>query len=73
MYVSYNNVGTVNLDVNGNSLSCTFVQSGGATPDNFTITKQGAADTDGDGITDAFEIANGLDRYADDAADSSDS
>jgi hypothetical protein len=73
MYVSYNNVGTVNLDVNGNSLTCTFVQSGGATPDNFTITKQGAADTDGDGITDAYEIANGLNRYADDAADSSDS
>lgn len=41
MYVSYNNIGTVNLDVNGNSLTCTFVQSGGATPDNFTITKQG--------------------------------
>ena len=73
MYISYNNVGTVNLDVNGNSLTCTFVQSGGATPDNFTITKQGAADTDGDGITDAYEIANGLNRYADDAADSSDS
>ena len=62
MYVSYNNVGTVNLDVNGNSLTCTFVQSGGATPDNFTIIKQGAADSDGDGITDAYEIANGLNR-----------
>ena len=73
MYVSYNNVGTVNLDVNGNSLTCTFVQSGGATPDNFTIIKQGAADTDGDGITDAYEIANGLNRYADDAGANPDS
>jgi hypothetical protein len=42
MYVSYNQVGTVNLDVNGNSLTCTFIQSGGATPDNFTIIKQGS-------------------------------
>jgi hypothetical protein len=73
MYVSYNNVGTVNLDVNGNSLTCTFVQSGGATPDNFTITKQGAGDSDGDGMSDAYEIANGLSRYTNDAADGSDS
>jgi hypothetical protein len=67
MYISYNNVGTVNLDVNGNSLTCTFVQSGGATPDNFTITKQGAADTDLDGIPDEYEIANGLNRYVNDS------
>ena len=67
MYISYNNVGTVNLDVNGNSLTCTFVQSGGATPDNFTILKQGAADTDNDGIPDEYEIANGLNRYVNDA------
>jgi hypothetical protein len=73
MYVSYNNVGTVNLDVNGNSLTCTFVQSGGATPDNFTITKQGEADTDGDGMSDAYEIANGLSRYTEDAATNTDS
>ena len=73
MYVSYNNVGTVNLDVNGNSLTCTFVQSGGDTPDNFTINKQGAADSDDDGISDAYEIANGLSRYTNDAADSTDS
>ncbi len=72
MYVSYNNVGTVNLDVNGNSLTCTFVQSGGATPDNFTITKQGAADTDGDGMSDAYEIAHGLSRYTNDAASGAD-
>ncbi len=73
MYISYNNVGTVNLDVNGNSLTCTFVQSGGATPDNFTITKQGAADTDGDGISDAFEIANNLNRYGSDTNTGTDS
>ncbi len=73
MYVCYNTVGTVNLDVNGNTLTSTFVQTGGATPDNFTITKQGAADTDGDGISDAYEIANGLNRYVNDAASSADS
>ncbi len=73
MYISYNNVGTVNLDVNGNSLTCTFVQSGGATPDNFTITKQGAADTDSDGISDAYEIANGLNRYGSDTSTGTDS
>ncbi len=72
MYISYNNVGTVNLDVNGTSLTCTFVQSGGATPDNFTITKQGAADTDADGISDAYEIANGLNRYGSDATTGTD-
>jgi hypothetical protein len=62
MYVSYNQVGTVNLQVNGNTLTCSFVQSGGTVPDNFTITKQGAADTDGDGIPDEWEIAHGLNR-----------
>ncbi|MEO8616001.1 MAG: metallophosphoesterase family protein, partial [Luteolibacter sp.] len=73
MYICYNTVGTVNLDVNGNTLTSTFVQTGGATPDNFTITKQGAADTDGDGISDAYEIAYGLNRYVNDAASSADS
>ncbi len=73
MYICYNSVGTVNLDVNGNTLTSTFVQSGGATPDNFTITKQGAADTDGDGISDAYEIANGLNRYGSDTNTGTDS
>lgn len=73
MYISYNSVGTVNLDVNGTTLTSTFVQSGGATPDNFTITKQGAADTDGDGISDAYEIANNLNRYGSDAHTGTDS
>lgn len=67
MYISYNQVGTVNLDINGNTLTSTFIQADGSKPDNFTIVKQGAADTDGDGISDEYEIANGLDRYSDDA------
>lgn len=62
MYISYNQVGTVNLDINGNTLTATFIQSGGAAPDNYTIIKQGAADTDGDGVSDEFEIANGMNR-----------
>lgn len=62
MYISYNTVGTMNLDVSGNTLVATYVQSGGAAPDNFTIVKQGAADTDGDGIPDEYEIVNGLNR-----------
>jgi len=70
MYISYNTVGTVNLDVSGNTLTSTFIQSGGTAPDNFTIIKRGAADTDGDGISDEFEIANGLDRYTNDAGGS---
>lgn len=62
MYISYNTVGTVNVDVNGNTLTATFVQTGGATPDNFTITKAGAADGDSDGMADEWEIAYGFDR-----------
>lgn len=63
MYLSYNLVGTVNLDADGSTLTCTFVQSGGATPDNFTIVKQGYADSDGDGMSDEWELANGLNRF----------
>ncbi|BCU79784.1 Ig-like domain-containing protein [Luteolibacter sp. LG18] len=72
MYISYNTVGTVNIDVNGTTLKATYVQSGGATPDNFTIIKKGAADTDGDGIPDEYELANGLNRYSDDASSTKD-
>jgi hypothetical protein len=72
MYISYDTVGTVNLDINGNTLVATYVQADGNTPDNYTIVKQGAADTDGDGISDAYEIANGLSRYNDDASASAD-
>lgn len=62
MYISYNTVGTMNLDISGNTLVATYVQSGNTTPDNFTIIKQGAADSDADGISDEYEIANGLNR-----------
>jgi hypothetical protein len=62
MYISYDTVGTVNLDINGNTLVATYVQADGNTPDNYTIIKQGAADTDADGIPDAYELANGLNR-----------
>lgn len=68
MYISYNQVGTVNLDINGSTLTATFIQSGGVAPDNYTIIKAGASDSDGDGLSDEWEIANGLDRF--NAADS---
>jgi hypothetical protein len=64
MYISYSQVGTVNLDINGNTLVATFIQSGGSAPDNYTITKAGAADSDGDGLSDEWEIANGLNRLS---------
>ncbi|MFO1440414.1 MAG: Ig-like domain-containing protein [Verrucomicrobiaceae bacterium] len=74
MYLCYNSGGTLNLDVNGTTLSATYIEKGATTgtyttPDNFTIIKQGAADSDGDGLTDEFEIANGLNRNS--ATDSS--
>lgn len=61
-YISLNNLGSFVLDVNGTRLDATFVKSDGSTPDTFTIIKQGAADSDSDGIPDEYEIANGLDR-----------
>ena len=64
MYISYNTVGTLNFDIDGNTLVGTYVQSGGTAPDNFTIIKQGASDSDGDGLSDEYEIANGLNRFS---------
>lgn len=69
MYVSYNTGGTLNLDINGNTLSATYVEKGPSngtytTPDTFTILKQGAADSDGDGVSDEFELANGMNRFS---------
>lgn len=70
MYVSYNTGGTLNVDINGNRLDATYVQrvagsnTSFTTPDSFTILKQGAADSDADGIPDEWEIANGLNRLS---------
>lgn len=61
-FISLNSLGSLVLDVNGNTLNGTFLRETGATNDSFTLIKQGAADSDGDGLTDEFEIANGLNR-----------
>ncbi|SKB01648.1 Calcineurin-like phosphoesterase [Prosthecobacter debontii] len=62
MYLSLNNLGSLVLDIQGNRLDATFIRENGSTPDSFTILKQGAADSDQDGISDEYEIAHGLDR-----------
>lgn len=67
MYVSYNTLGSFNIDINGPRLDATYIEAGGAITDTFTILKQGAADSDGDGIPDEYEILHGLNRH--DAAD----
>lgn len=69
MHVSYNTGGTLNLDINGNTLNATYIEKGPATgtyttPDTFTIIKQGAADSDGDGVADEFELAHGMNRFS---------
>ena len=63
-FISLNNLGSLVLDVNGTRLDATFLRENGTTPDTFTILKQGAADTDGDGVADAFELANGMNRFS---------
>lgn len=67
MYVSYNTGGTMNIDIDGNRLDATYVEKKATaplytTPDTFTILKQGAADSDGDGMPDEYEILHGLNR-----------
>ncbi|MBX7210827.1 MAG: metallophosphoesterase [Verrucomicrobiaceae bacterium] len=62
-FISLNTLGSLVLDVNGTRLDATFLRETGATPDTFTLIKQGAADSDGDGVADAFEIAHGMDRF----------
>ena len=62
-FISLNNLGSLVLDVNGTRLDATFVKSDGTTPDTFTIIQQGAADSDGDGISDEYEIAHGMNRH----------
>jgi hypothetical protein len=64
MFVSYNTLGSFNLDINGNTLNATYIESDNQITDTFTIIKQGAADSDGDGVADAFELANGMNRFS---------
>jgi hypothetical protein len=61
-FVSLNQLGSLVLDVNGTRLDATFLRENSSTPDTFTIIKQGAADTDSDGIPDEYEITHGLNR-----------
>lgn len=64
MMVSYNTLGSFNIDINGNTLNATYIESDGDLADTFTIIKQGAADSDGDGVADAFELAHGMNRFS---------
>lgn len=61
-FISLNNLGSLVIDVSGTTLNGTFLRENSATPDTFTMVKQGAADHDHDGMPDEFEIANGLNR-----------
>lgn len=73
-YYSLNELGSLVLDIDGNRLDATLVKPGTTTTtDTFTIIKQGDADFDGDGMSDVYEVANGLNpRSAADAALDSD-
>ena len=62
-FISMKNLGSFVLDINGPRLDATFIRENTTTPDTFTIIKQGAADSDHDGIPDAYEMAHGLDRF----------
>lgn len=62
MFVSLNQLGSMVLDVSGTQLNATFLRENGSTPDSFTILKRGAADSDGDGIPDEYEMTYGLNR-----------
>ncbi len=50
------------LDVDDNRLDATFVRTNDTLTE-FTIIKEGAADSDQDNIPDAYELSNGLDRH----------
>ncbi len=72
MFTSQLSLGSLVLDINGMRLDATFLRENSTTPDTFTIIKQGAADSDKDGIPDEYETAHGLNRFsaADAALDS---
>ena len=61
MAVSYNQLGSVVLDINNDQLEARFVDSTGAELDNFTIIKSnctttpGSIDTDSDGVVDSCD------------------
>jgi hypothetical protein len=63
MFVSYSRLGSFNLNITGNQLAGTFIEANGNVSDTFTIVKQGAADSDGDGLPDAYEITHGFNRH----------
>lgn len=63
MFFSVLELGSVVLDINGNRLDSTFLRDNGTIRDTYTILKQGAADSDNDGMPDAYEISNGLNRH----------
>jgi hypothetical protein len=71
-FISLNNLGSTVVDINGTRMDVTFIRENGSIPDTFTMIKQGAADSDGDGIPDAYELSHGLNRFsaADAALDS---
>ena len=63
MYVSYNTLGSFNIDVHDSRLDATYLEANGSVTDTFTIEKAGAADSDDDGIPDGYELTQGLDRH----------
>lgn len=64
-FISLNNLGSLVVDVNGPRLDASFLRETGVVADTFTIQKQGAGDHDEDGVSDAFEITYGMNRFDD--------
>lgn len=62
-FISLSELGSLVLEVNGSSLNASFLRETGTIQDTFTILKQGAADHDLDGVSDAFELAWGMNRF----------
>jgi hypothetical protein len=62
--VSLNTLGSTAIDISGTRLDATFINHNGGIDDSFTLIKQGAADSDQDGMPDDYEILHGLDRLS---------